>query len=256
MDSLVTNIQRFCLHDGPGIRTTIFMKGCTLHCPWCSNPENIEYKKEKYYRDGVEGFYGRYYTSEELVCELLKDKAYWNNGGGVTFSGGEALSHIEYLEPVFGLLKNNGVNIAIETALFVSEKAIQIALPYIDYFIIDIKILDQDQCKVVLGGDTELYFSNLDYICSRIKHDNIVFRIPCSQEYTLTQNNVDRILKVISRYKDVKIELFTLHKLGQSKYDSLGKEYDFLIDESEEQRMQEFYYILRNKGLNVTINQI
>lgn len=56
---LISNIQRFCLHDGPGIRTTVFLKGCSLHCPWCSNPENISFTIQKYSKGGVEGNYGK-----------------------------------------------------------------------------------------------------------------------------------------------------------------------------------------------------
>ena len=71
---LLTNIQRFSLHDGPGIRTTVFLKGCSLRCPWCSNPENLKPHPEKYMKDGIDGIYGKYYSASELVKECLKDK--------------------------------------------------------------------------------------------------------------------------------------------------------------------------------------
>lgn len=256
MESLVTNIQRFCVHDGPGIRTTVFMKGCTLHCPWCSNPENLKYHKEAYLKNGIKGIYGTFYEPELLVTELLKDKAYWNNGGGVTFSGGEALSHIDYLETVFKLLKKANINIAVETALYVNQESVIRSLEYIDYYMIDLKIIDKKKCKEILGGDSALYCSNLDFICNKVIHTNIVFRIPCAQLYTLEETNRRQLIKVLSQYKDIRIELFNLHDLGQSKYNSLNINYEFLRGNFEEETMMEFYEYLSEEGYNVKINKI
>lgn len=256
MESLVTNIQRFCVHDGPGIRTTVFMKGCTIHCPWCSNPENLKYQRENYVKDGIKGVYGTFYEPEVLVSQLLRDKAYWNNGGGVTFSGGEALSHIDYLEAVCKLLKKAGIHIAVETALYISRESVRRSLEYIDYFMIDLKILDKNKCREILGGDIDLYCSNLDFICNEIKHDSIVFRIPCAQMYTLEEKNRKLLIETVSRYRDIKIELFNLHDLGQSKYDSLKMDYNFLRGDLEEKTMMEFYEYLNGRGHNVRINKI
>lgn len=88
---LITNIQRFSLHDGPGIRTTVFMKGCSLRCPWCSNPENLNPYPEKYTKKGINGIYGREYTCDEVYYEIIKDRAFYGSDGGVTFSGGRSL---------------------------------------------------------------------------------------------------------------------------------------------------------------------
>ena len=122
---LLTNIQRFSLHDGPGIRTTVFLKGCSLCCPWCSNPENLISTPQPYIKEGLEGTYGKYYTLDELTAECLKDQPFYegkiNNPslwsitdaelieqlpGGVTFSGGEALLQMEALAPVCQALHN------------------------------------------------------------------------------------------------------------------------------------------------------
>ena len=88
---LLTNIQRFSLHDGPGIRTTIFLKGCSLRCPWCSNPENLNPYPEEYIKDGNRGIYGKEYAIDEIFIEVMKDKDYYESNGGLNFSGGEAL---------------------------------------------------------------------------------------------------------------------------------------------------------------------
>lgn len=256
MKSLITNIQRFCVHDGPGIRTTVFMKGCTIHCPWCANPENLKCYSEVYQENGREGVYGKYYTPEELVDELLKDKAYWMDGGGVTFSGGEALMHAPYLRKVFEILKNAGINIAIETALFVEQDKLKMLIEYIDYFFIDVKILDPDMCKKNLGGDINLFLTNLEYIYNNFQHSKIVFRIPCAEKYTMCNSNKIKLIEFLNKYSDVAIELFNLHKLGESKYKSLGLRYDFDEGVNEEREMNVFYNELIKGGRDVSINKI
>ena len=110
---LVTNIQRFSLHDGPGIRTTVFLKGCSLKCPWCANPENLKPYQEKYIKNGIISTYGKYMSCEEIYDEVIKDKNFYievshsmtNNyleslPGGITFSGGEALLQVEKIIPL------------------------------------------------------------------------------------------------------------------------------------------------------------
>ncbi len=256
MDSLITNIQRFSIHDGPGIRTTVFLKGCPVHCPWCSNPENINYCEEAFCLNGTSGVYGKYYEPDKLVEELLKDKTYWINGGGVTFSGGEALTHMTYLPEVFEKLKQKNINIAVESSLFASNESVKNAIRYVDFFIIDIKILDADRCKSIIGGDIEVYRSNVELICNNVSHENIVFRIPCSAEYTLENTNKELIIGMLAKYPDIQIEIFNLHRLGESKYDSLGIEYDFAESDKEELELLKFYKQLSEQGFTVKINKV
>ena len=122
---IVTNIQHFCLHDGYGIRTTVFLKGCSLRCPWCANPENINMNIEKYVEKlnnkEIEKNYGFNITIDELYSEIVKDKNFYSNGGGVTFSGGEPILQINELEDLLIKLNNENINITFETALFVPK---------------------------------------------------------------------------------------------------------------------------------------
>ena len=106
MEHLLSNIQRMCMQDGPGIRTTVFMKGCGIHCPWCSNPENLSFEAEEYTRSDGKGVYGSSYSIDEIYQEIIKDKDYWGSDGGVTFSGGEALMHMDFLQELFRRLKD------------------------------------------------------------------------------------------------------------------------------------------------------
>lgn len=184
---LVTNIQRFSIHDGPRIRTTIFFKGCSLRCPWCSNPENLNARPQIYLKDEAKGVYGKWHTPDELYVEIVKDRIFYDNKeerlrGGVTFSDGEALLQMEKLKPLLERLKFEGIHTAIETCLFTlpnmsqQEDALTIALDFIDLFYIDIKILDKKRCKDILYGDINLYLSNLEKVL--YKEKLFVLRIP------------------------------------------------------------------------------
>lgn len=218
---MVTNIQRMCFHDGPGIRTTVFAKGCSICCPWCSNPENIRFQAETYEKDGVKGVYGKEYTVSELVQILLRDQDFWDAGGGVTFSGGEALMQAEAMQDILIELKKHCVHTAAETALFVPVEKLRLVLPYIDFFIADIKILDQELCKHVLGGDTGTYLANVEllYHSGRLGQ----FRIPCCPEYTFTEENKKRLLDFLKQYPDIPVQVFSVHSLGRKKYEALNR---------------------------------
>ena len=228
---LITNIQRFSLHDGPGIRTTVFCKGCGLRCPWCANPENLEPRPEDYVKDGVPGTYGRYISCEELVREVIKDELFYcqcgrGEGldalpGGVTWSGGEPLLQAERLEPAFRALKEAGIHQCVETCLFVPEDRLKLAMEYIDLFYIDIKILDKERCRTVLHGDLEQHLTNVRTLFAAGKP--VVFRVPVIGGYTDSAENCERVIDQIKQYTSMKVELIKEHNLGQSKYDSLGK---------------------------------
>lgn len=217
---LATNIQRFSLHDGPGIRTTIFLKGCSLRCPWCSNPENLNCFPEKYIKDGKEGIYGREYTVEEIFAEVMKDKNFYEPDGGITFSGGEALLQAESILPVLKKAKEVGITTAVETSLFVPTENLELLIPYIDYFYVDMKMMDRNRCKEI-KGNLDLYKKNLSILCSRKK---ITVRLPIIGGYTDEATNRKLVIEELKKYKDsiTKIEMLKEHNLGKSKYISLG----------------------------------
>jgi len=221
MSITVTNIQRMCFDDGPGIRTTVFMKGCSIHCPWCSNPENISFVPEPYEKEGIIGIYGKEYSSSELLEMLLKDQRFWEPDGGVTFSGGEALMQAEGLLDLLKELKSKGVHIAVETALFVPEDKVRMVLAYIDFFIVDVKLLNYDICMNVLGGNAGLYRKNVDivYQSGKLK----LFRVPCCPEYTFTDSNKTLLWEFLGQYPDVQVQLFAIHDLGSKKYETLKR---------------------------------
>lgn len=220
---IITNIQRFSLHDGPGIRTTVFLKGCSIRCPWCSNPENINHQIEKYVKDGKEGFYGKEYSVDEVLKEVLKDKIFYEDNGGVTFSGGEALLYANELLPLMQQIKQNNISIAVETCLFVPSSYLEMVIPFVEYFYVDLKVMDKERCSFLLKGNLDLFKSNLS-ILAKSKRFNV--RIPVICGYTDDENNIKCIIDVIKEYiaSIKKVELIKGHNLGDNKYVTLGKE--------------------------------
>ncbi len=218
-DVIVTKIQRMCFSDGPGIRTTVFLKGCNLHCPWCANPENIDLSPQEYTFKGKTGTYGKLYSCDELLAEVLKDSAFYGDDGGVTFSGGEPLLQIKRLVPLLKELNTRDISTAVETALQVDSDIWKCAIDLIDHFIVDLKIMDPEICKSVLGGDADCYEHCFEYLeeCGK----DITVRIPLNYEYTMQDENVLLIEEFLKKHLRIPVEIFATHNLGTNKYMSL-----------------------------------
>ncbi|MBR3199013.1 MAG: 4Fe-4S cluster-binding domain-containing protein [Bacilli bacterium] len=248
----VSNIQRFCLHDGPGIRTVVFLKGCNLRCPWCANPENIDYDFTEYYdeKTNEKRIIGYDIEALDLYDEIIKDKDYFRlNDGGITFSGGEPLLQIKKLEPLLKKLKDNDINIAIETNLQVSTELVEIALKYVSEFIIDIKVLDKKNNHDILLGDIDLYFKNVSLVSNK---KPVVFRIPLSNEYTLTLENQNLIIDFLKNNPCEMVQIFKIHNLASSKYRAIGKEI-MEFSHVDDEKVLNFYEKIKNIGVNVQI---
>ena len=133
----IFNIQRFSIHDGPGIRTIVFFKGCFMRCAWCCNPESQEYKIETMYENGVQKTVGKDVTVEELMPEILADLPYFRrSGGGVTLSGGEILAQPDFARDLLRACKNAGLSTAVESTANAPFSEIEKILPYLDLYLI------------------------------------------------------------------------------------------------------------------------
>lgn len=273
---LITNIQRFSLHDGPGIRTTLFLKGCSLRCPWCCNPENLFPQPQDYKKDGVSGKYGKYLFSDEIVKECLKDNSFyggklqspnqWNITasdqiqqlpGGVTFSGGESLLQMKALVPVCKALHEKAVHLAVETCLFCPASDVKLAIEHIDLFYVDMKILDPKRCESVEHGNLALYLDNLDMIMRSAKP--VVIRIPVIGQRTDDEENRRLVHELIKKSKDdggiiLKIELMKEHNLGENKYKSLNMHQDY--HGVEDSLMEQYKEEMLDIGIPVEVCKI
>ena len=237
----ITDIQHFSLHDGPGIRTTVFLKGCSIKCPWCANPECISSE--------IEGEFGRDISLKELENEILKDVPFYKTGGGVTFSGGEPLLQIKNLKSLLNSLKDKNINICFETSLFVPQEFLEIANEYVDEFIVDIKILKEKESKNILNGNINQYLNNLPLL----DLNKTTFRFPLN-EFTITDENINLISDLLKKFKAKKLEIFKIHNLARKKYEILNKE--FYYKEISNEQIQEVYDKLKGIITNTEIIEI
>ena len=235
MKTLVSEIQRFSVHDGPGIRTTVFLKGCPLHCAWCHNPECISFEREElYYPDKCigcgrcsEGCYsgarvicGREMSVMEVMEEVLRDRSYYGEKGGVTISGGEPLAHPEFTLELIKECKKEGINVGMETTLYKFDEKI---LSEVDILMTDIKILDSDKHLKYTGMRNEKIIENL----RRADEMNIpiIVRTPVITGVNDSVENIKGTAELLREFKNViKYELLPYHPLGLSKARALGIE--------------------------------
>ena len=224
MNLLVSNIQRFCLNDGPGIRTTVFTMGCNIRCPWCCNPENLT-KVIKKGKNGIE--YGKNIDSKEIFNILIRDKDFYKEGGGVTFSGGEFLLNIFEYKDLLLKLKEEGIHLAIETSLYAPKENLLLALEIFDLFIIDFKIIDRELSKIVLKADSSIFKQNIEDVLKN--NIDYIARIPLAKEIA-NDNNIEEIIKLLLIRKPIIIEVFKIHNLATSKYENLNLKFDYSLD--------------------------
>jgi len=216
---LVTNIQRFCLQDGPGIRTTVFLKGCHLRCPWCCNPETqnreIEFSLDKKIQ------FGREYTANELFKEIMKDKNFYGTEGGVTFSGGEPLWHIEELLGLIEKLHKENITVAVETTGSVPRKFYEKSLGLIDFYLVDVKILESSS-EEKIRLDNAVYQENVKWLLKNGR--KIKFRMPLVFGYTFTKENLKLVANFLKENNVPELDVFEIHEFGREKYELLGRE--------------------------------
>lgn len=241
--AVVANIQRASFHDGPGLRTTVFFKGCPLNCVWCHNPETISTKPQMMHYpekcigcgmceegcfSGAKVICGKEMTAVEIFSEILEDKLNYGDNGGVTFSGGEPLSHKEILKELITLCKENGIGTAIETSLFLFDEEI---LKSVDIVMADFKIWDNEKHKKHTGVSNDVIKENF------VRLDKLgvpfVVRTPIIPTINDSKEEIENIRDFIKGFKNIMdYELLPYHPLGVTKQKALGvKETRFLVPE-------------------------
>ena len=219
----IFDVQRFSLHDGPGIRTTVFFKGCPLRCLWCQNPEGLEFGIDNVKSSKNAKKY-RCITPEVLAEEVQADSVFFEvSGGGVTFSGGEALAQIDDVCTVAGILRTKKIHTAVETSLYAPTESIQKAVDSIDLILADIKIFDTEKHKAAIGADNELIRENFKYIAEKLKGTGrLIARTPLIPGYTADKKNIAEIGAFIGSIDpSIQWELLNFNPLASAKYDEL-----------------------------------
>ncbi len=237
----IFDIQRYSIHDGPGIRTIVFLKGCVLRCKWCCNPESQEYEIQTMLVDGKPKTIGRDVAVEEVMETVEKDRGYYRrSGGGLTLSGGESLCQPEFARALLQVAKSKGINTAMESMGCAPYEVIDSILPYLDTYLMDIKHTNPEKHRIFTGKSNELMLENARRIAASGK-TRLVIRVPVIPTFNDTPEEIAAIAQFADKLSGVeKIHLLPYHRLGQDKYDGLGREYqlkDVLPPENEHMEM-------------------
>ena len=271
MKALILNIQRYSLHDGTGIRTIVFFKGCPLKCPWCSNPESINFEPQKVKMEskcihckhcsfdvdecptGAITEFGNYMTVEEVMTEVQKDIIFYRtSGGGVTLSGGEVLSQSSFAKELLMQLKSLGINTAIETSGQGTTQTLIELSAYVDTILFDLKIMNEEKSKLLLGADINLIKNNIKTLVKLNK--KVIPRVPLIPGYTTDEENINDIINLVKSLNLTVIHLLPFHQYGSNKYKLLNLDYK-LKDEAilSSEVVEKTADKMRNNGLDVIV---
>jgi len=294
---LVFSIQSYSVHDGPGMRTTVFMNGCPLKCGWCCNPEGLHHKQimlhsnvkcktcgacieacpkgavdlldEKLRFDrskcdecstmecadvclneGI-SIAGIEYSIDELMSRFQRERHFWGAKGGVTFSGGEPLAQKEFILPLLKKCKDAYINTCVETTGCVDSDYFLEVLRYIDWVFMDLKHMDLQKHKELTGVDNHLILKNIKLLAQTPWWNGfIVPRIPIIPGCNDDVNNLRATAKFV---KDIGLEVINIlpfHRLGESKYRQLGREYSFIEQNSPSaEHMNNLKEIIQSEGI-------
>ena len=298
---LIFDIKKFAVHDGPGIRTTVFFKGCPLHCWWCHNPEAIHPDPElvrievkcigcgecfavcpqhahEALPDGTRAYHrercllcgkcveicyaealvmeGREVTVEELMAELRKDIPFYeNSGGGITLSGGEPLFQHEFVLSLLKQCKEEGLHTVLDTSGHASWKALSEILPFVDLILYDIKHIDGKKHRAHTGASNTTALENLKKVGQY--GIPVEIRMPIIPGINDAEVDILRTARFLTGINGIRrVQLLPYHKLGQSKYARLDREYRLEATQlPSRDHMEEIAAWIRPSGLEVQVGE-
>lgn len=244
-EAVVFNIQRYSLHDGPGIRTTVFLKGCPLRCRWCCNPESQNFEIEEM----GENLAGERMTIPQIIMEVEKDEIFYKNGeGGMTVSGGEPLVHGKFTIDLLREAKRHYLSTAIETCGCVERDVLLEAAQYLNLIYYDIKSLDENKHESWTGMSNKNIMDNLRAVKRKFPKLNIVVRTPVIPGFNDNKADIKRICEFLNSIGQKRYELLGYHRFGKSKYEKLGRDYPMKDAKLEEGTMVTLRSVAREYG--------
>ncbi len=259
----IFDIKRFAVHDGPGIRTTVFLKGCPLRCWWCHNPESQE--KEPVRVDIMRKVNGKHIPGEKVYGErmevdrvvetLIKDAHFYEeSGGGVTFSGGEPLMQPEGLLLLLEASKMHGIHTCVDTSGYASWEQFDRILNLTDLFLFDLKNMDPELHKAYTGMDNGPILSNADKLLD--KGAMLIFRIPVIPGINTSKSEVADMVRFLKERaeKMTEVHLLPYHRIAENKYQRLKMEQHLAdVAEPDERMMRYLKEEFKHTGLKVII---
>lgn len=280
--AVITRIQRYCLNDGPGTRTTLFFKGCPLNCKWCHNPENISKSQEiivSSYKcigcgtcqmvcpnhldsekclscgkcaqscpSGARELAGVEYTVNSLLKEIVCDIPFFEeSGGGITFSGGEPLINAGFLLELLPYLKEKEIHVALDTCGYASTELFLQVTQQVDLVLFDLKAVTPQLHEVYTGVSNSLIIKNLSQFCElsgrQEEGADLWIRIPIIPGINDGAEEIEKMISLLGSLPSgsfSQINLLPYHRIGQDKYQRLGKEYTLTeTPEPSKEQMEE-----------------
>jgi pyruvate formate lyase activating enzyme len=294
MKGIIFDIKRYSIHDGPGVRTTVFFKGCPLRCIWCHNPESQKLEPQiVWYENRCIGclscfdackfdaidrqngininknctlcgdcvkacptnaleMIGEEYEIGELANEILKDEKFFEDGGGVTISGGEPFVQHDFLLELLKQIKQYDIHIALDTTGYVDSKKLLEASVFADLFLYDIKLIDSKKHKQYTGVPNELILDNLKKLDRN--GSKIAIRIPIIPTINDDDENIEKTIEFISGLKNVvSVDLLPFHSMMADKYRRL--KIPFLVGDIKEPSKESMDNLRkRYEVLNIEVN--
>ena len=259
---IIFDIKKYAIHDGPGIRTTVFFKGCTMECQWCHNPESKNFGIEEFVvKDRVKKstkheIVGYEMTIDEVMEKIEKDRVFYDeSNGGVTFSGGEPLVQINFLLELLKVCKKSNIYTVVDTSGEASWKDFEKILNYVDLFLYDLKIIDNELHKKYTGVPNKRVLKNLNQLIE--ERSNIELRIPLIPNITDTDSNINDIVNYISNLsKTPAVTLLAYNPLNRDKLDRfclenpLGK-----LKIQSKQKLLEVKQQFIDQGINAALGE-
>ena len=250
----VFNIQRFSIHDGPGVRTIVFLKGCPLRCRWCCNPESQEWDIQDITIGGKTKPVGRDVTVGEIMEEVEKDRTYYRrSGGGMTLSGGECLWQLDFSEALLKAAKESGINTAIETTGYAEQQIVKRVIENVDTVLMDIKHIDSVKHKEYTTRDNALILENARYIAKEAR--KLIVRTPVVPTFNDSEKEIADIADFAVSLGTVReMHLLPYHRIGSDKYAGLGRPYTMShIEVPSKEKMQRLLEVAESRGIKAQI---
>jgi pyruvate formate lyase activating enzyme len=263
MTGIIFDIKRFAIHEGPGLRTTVFLKGCSLHCSWCHNPESMEI--DPCVVNKTLKLNGQTFTNEEtigyeistdrLYAELAKERVFMDeSGGGVTFSGGEPLVQYDFLKEMLMICKQNGMHTTVDTSLYAPWDKIEALLAFTDLWLVDLKLMNSASHEQYTGVSNELILNNIKMLAET--ETDFIIRIPMIPHATDSRENIAQSISFLHTLNGSisEVHLLPFHNTANGKYERTGKVNLFgHLKSMQKDELQEVAEQYENEGFRVRI---
>ena len=251
----IFNIQRYSIHDGDGIRTIVFFKGCFLRCRWCCTPESQRYEVETMVVNGKTETVGEDKTVEEILTTVERDRSYYRrSGGGLTLSGGEVLTQHEFALELLKAAKAKGIHTNIQSTALAEYDIIEKLLPFLDEFLLDVKHVDSLKHEKFTGRRNEPALENAKRVAES-GQVRLVVRVPVIPGFNASKDEIEQIAAFAVGLKGVdELHLLPYHRFGEGKYAALGREHPMRdVAVPSDSQMESLRAVVHASGLRCQI---